>query len=115
MTFKEKSTSKNTFAPEERHETIRKYIMALLEEYTLSAREIARYLKIPEKDVPYHLEHIKKTMNRREKQLVIESARCEHCNFVFKKRDRLTTPGKCPICKRGFIKPVLFKIIKAQD
>lgn len=58
------NASKNTFAPEERYETIRRYIMALLEEYTLSAREIARYLKIPEKDVPNHIEHIRKTMNR---------------------------------------------------
>jgi len=54
------NVSKNTFVPEERHETIRRYIMALLEEYTLSAREIARYLKIPQKDVPNHIEHIKK-------------------------------------------------------
>ena len=30
------NASKNTFAPEERYETIRRYIMALLEEYTLS-------------------------------------------------------------------------------
>lgn len=115
MTFKEKNIQKTSLVPEERHETIRKYIMALLEEYTLSAREIARYLKIPEKDVPNHIEHIKKTMMRSEKQLVVESARCEQCDFVFKKRERLTTPGKCPICKGRLIKPILFKIIKIQD
>ncbi|HPP06473.1 MAG TPA: hypothetical protein PLW88_03825, partial [Syntrophorhabdaceae bacterium] len=106
---------KNTIAPEERHETVRRYIMALLEEYTLSAREIARYLKIPEKDVPNHMAHIKKTMNRLERQLIIISARCEQCGFVFKKRDRLTTPGKCPICKGRFITPILFKIIRTHE
>jgi len=109
------NVSKNTFVPEERHETIRRYIMALLEEYTLSAREIARYLKIPQKDVPNHIEHIKKTMNRTERQLIIESARCEQCNFIFKKRGKLTTPGKCPICKGRLIRPILFRIVKADE
>lgn len=103
---------KENIIPEERHETIRKYIVALLEEYTLSAREIARYLKIPEKDVPNHIEHIKKSMGNKEKHLKILSARCETCNFVFKKRERLTTPGKCPMCKGRLISPILFSIEK---
>ncbi|MCX7966766.1 MAG: hypothetical protein N2596_09100 [Syntrophorhabdaceae bacterium] len=110
MTHKNKNTSKDTSVPQERYETLRKYIIALLEEHTLSAREIARFLKIPEKDVPNHIEHIKKTLNRKEKQLIIHSAQCEECNFVFKKREKFSTPGKCPICRGRRIRPILFKI-----
>ncbi|MCX8111145.1 MAG: hypothetical protein N3D15_07845 [Syntrophorhabdaceae bacterium] len=98
--------------PHERHDTIRKNIISLLEEYTLTAREISHYIRIPEKDVASHLEHIKKTLNRGEERLIIESARCETCNFVFKKRDRLTNPARCPLCRGRLINPMLFSIEK---
>ncbi|MBP8626279.1 MAG: hypothetical protein KBI10_06275 [Syntrophorhabdales bacterium] len=98
--------------PDERHDTIRRGIVSLLEEYALSTREISRYVRIPEKDVASHLEHIRKTIDKGEKRLIIESARCETCNFVFKKRERLTNPTRCPICRCRLINPMLFSIRK---
>jgi predicted Zn-ribbon and HTH transcriptional regulator len=96
--------------PMERYDTIRKYIIALLEEYTLSAKDISTYVRIPEKDVYDHLAHIKKTINKGNLHLVVQHAQCEKCGFVFKKRDRLTRPSKCPICHSSLIQTPLFSI-----
>lgn len=35
----------------------------------------------------------------RNSRFVVEPSECLKCGFVFKKRDRLKTPGKCPVCK----------------
>ncbi|HOV89341.1 MAG TPA: hypothetical protein PKW07_01350 [Syntrophorhabdaceae bacterium] len=107
-----KKGKKETNYLDERHDTIRRYIISLLEEYNLSLREIARYARIPEKDVEFHLKHIKKTINKGERRLNIESARCETCGFVFKKRERLTNPTRCPLCRGRMINPMLFSMDK---
>jgi predicted Zn-ribbon and HTH transcriptional regulator len=43
---------------------------------------------------------------------VVEPARCQVCGFVFKKRDRLTSPGRCPSCRSSRIEEPLFTIQK---
>jgi len=96
----------------ERHETIRHYIIALLQSYTVSAKEISGYLRITEKDVYDHLEHIRKTMNKGDFHLVVNPAKCEKCGFIFRKRGRLSRPGKCPICHSNLIIPPLFSVVK---
>lgn len=97
-------------APIERYETIRRFITALLEEQTLTARDISVFARIAEKDVHDHLEHIKKTVQKNNRRFTVEPARCEHCNFVFKKRERLTKPGKCPSCHSTLIRAPVFHI-----
>ena len=104
--------SKESITPIERHETIRQYIVALLLDYTISAKELSNFLKIPEKDVHDHLVHIKKTMNKGSYHLVVYPAECSKCSFVFRKRDKLAKPGKCPICHCNQVIPPLFSIIK---
>ncbi len=96
--------------PVERHDTLRHQIIFLLEEYLLSAREISHILRIPEKDVSQHLDHIKKSFHKTGRELVVMPAECEQCGFVFKKRTRLAKPGKCPMCHSTLIKPPLFSI-----
>jgi transcriptional regulator len=97
--------------PVERYNTIRRYIVSLLEDNnTLSARDISIYLRIQEKDVSSHLEHIRKTLNKNNQHLAVIPAQCEKCGFVFIKRTRLTKPGKCPICHSSLINPQLFSI-----
>jgi len=98
--------------PAERYETIRKYIIALLEQETLSPRDISQLIRIPEKDVSDHLNHIRKTLNKNVYHLVVVPAQCEKCGFVFTKRERLSKPGKCPICHDTLIHPPLFHIEK---
>jgi predicted Zn-ribbon and HTH transcriptional regulator len=103
---------REAYVPQERYDTIRQYIIALLEEYSLSARQISGYLKIPEKDIYDHLEHIRKTLNKDNKHLLMNPASCTMCGFVYRKRDRVSTPGKCPLCHSSLIEPPSFSIVR---
>ena len=96
--------------PFARDETIRRTIVDVLEKQRLSAGEISKTVRIPEKDVYEHLYHIKKTMIKRDEVLVITPAQCRKCSFVFKKREKLKKPGKCPVCKGESIQEPLFSI-----
>lgn len=96
--------------PAERHETIRHEIIALLTDQTLSAKDISAEVHIPEKDVYGHLEHIERSMHATGHHLTVIPAECEKCGFVFKKRERLKKPGRCPVCKEEKIQEPLFSI-----
>jgi predicted Zn-ribbon and HTH transcriptional regulator len=93
--------------PEERYETLRRRIVALLKETPLSARQISNELRIPEKDVYEHLEHIRRTTGSR---FTVQPARCERCGFVFRKRYRLKKPGKCPMCRKESVGEPVFSV-----
>ncbi len=109
-----KKKAKEPPEPVERYDTIRKYMVSLLEEYSFSAKEIAAYLGIPESDVCGHLEHIKKSINKSKRRLDVISASCTKCGFVFTKREKLSKPGKCPLCHNALINPPLFSIYKSE-
>jgi hypothetical protein len=98
--------------PIERNETIRRYIIALLQDYSFTAKEISGFLKVTEKDVYDHLEHIRKTMNKGDYHLVVSPAMCDKCGFTFRKRGKLSRPGKCPICHSNLITPPIFSVLK---
>ncbi|MEF9438179.1 MAG: transcriptional regulator [Candidatus Mariimomonas ferrooxydans] len=105
-----KNKPKKPFIPVERQETVRKKIISVLEGQTLSAKGISALVKVSEKEVYSHLEHIQRTINKRKQNLNITPAECRKCRFVFKKRDRLKKPGKCPVCHGEFIHEPLFSI-----
>jgi transcriptional regulator len=109
-----KKRAKEPPEPLERYNTIRKYIISLLEEYCISAKDILTYLRISENDVCDHLEHIRKSMNKANRHLNLTPAQCEKCGFVFTKRGRLTKPGKCPACYSTLIRTPLFSIHKSD-
>ncbi len=95
--------------------TIRQSIIEILKGRMLSARDISREANIKEKDVLEHLPHIARTItgsrNKFEKKrFVVEPSRCLSCGFVFKKRDRLKTPSKCPSCRSEEITETRFGI-----
>jgi len=99
--------------PSERGETLRREIIFILEEGERSARDISRDAGIPEKDVYGHLEHIRKSLKSLKQGgpgLRVTPAECKQCGFVFKKRERLTKPGKCPVCRGTSIIEPLFSI-----
>lgn len=91
--------------PQERRETIRQAIIAALDSADLSAKDISQEVGISEKDVYEHLEHIRKTLKG---GLKVHPATCMKCGFVFRKRDRLKKPGKCPVCSGESISLPLF-------
>lgn len=108
-TMREKK-SKIPFVPYERLETARQKIVSVLRGNILTAKDISKEVMISEKEVYDHLEHIQKTMNKKNQPLVVIPASCRKCGFEFRKRDRLKKPGKCPVCKCSFIKDSLFSI-----
>jgi predicted Zn-ribbon and HTH transcriptional regulator len=101
---------KRPFIPAERHETVRQNIISVLRGQKASARDISSEVRISEKEAYEHLEHILRTVNKRDYSLIITPAECRKCGFVFRKRDKLKKPGKCPLCHGELIKEPLFSI-----
>jgi predicted Zn-ribbon and HTH transcriptional regulator len=100
----------NPFVPVERRETIRQKIVSLLEGNTLSARDISVEAGISEKEAYEHLEHIERTISKGNHTFTVTPAACKKCGFVFRKRERLKKPGKCPACRSESIEDPLFSI-----
>jgi len=88
--------------------TIRQSIIEMLNQEALSTLELSVKLGIKEKDIFYHLEHIK--LSIKPKKILIEPASCKQCGFIFTKRDRLTPPSRCPRCKGEYIENPRFLI-----
>ncbi len=88
--------------------TLRKKIAEALKEESFDLREISKRFGVKEREVLDHLEHIEKSIHP--KRLISESASCQECGFSFKKRTRLSTPGRCPVCRSEQISPPRFKI-----
>ncbi len=101
--------------PPERHETIRREIIEILEARTLSAKEISGAAGISEKEAYDHLDHIQKTVHIAGFHLILTPAECKRCGFVFRKREKLKKPGKCPVCRSESIEDPLFSIRKAEQ
>ena len=97
--------------PSSRQNTIRRQIQEVLEQETLSARDISAAVGIPEKDVYGHLEHLQRSLQRENRRLDVTPAQCRKCGFVFTKRNRLSRPGKCPICRGESIEEPLFEVV----
>lgn len=88
--------------------TLRKKIIKVLEAECLHLQEISKLFGIKEREILDHLQHIAKSVHP--KRLIVEAACCKQCGFAFKKRTRLNTPGRCPVCKSESISPPRFKI-----
>jgi predicted Zn-ribbon and HTH transcriptional regulator len=89
--------------------TIRQTIAFVLKDQEMTAKEISQAVGIREKEVYEHLVHVARSKPLEGKFMHIPSL-CRHCGFVFKKRDRLTPPGKCFICRSESITPPRFVI-----
>ena len=105
-----KQKKKEPLVPANRQETLRREIVSAIEGRALSAREISGIVRIPEKAVCDHISHIQRTVNKMGRRIVVIPAECKHCGFVFKKREKLKKPGKCPVCRAETIKEPLFSI-----
>ncbi|MCP3676448.1 MAG: transcriptional regulator [Deltaproteobacteria bacterium] len=76
--------------------TIRQEIYEAIKGERLTAKEISQAVRVTEKEALGHLEHLAKSHRGR---FVVDPPVCHGCGFVFIKRKRLGTPGRCPICK----------------
>ena len=105
-----KNRLKEPTVPPLKHDTIRRAIIAALEQGERSARDVSSEVGISEKEVYGHLDHISRTMITTGRHLEVTPAECKKCGFVFSKRERLKKPGKCPICRGESIRELLFAI-----
>ncbi|MBI5102512.1 MAG: transcriptional regulator [Nitrospirae bacterium] len=108
-----KKSRKETIPPE-RHDTVRHDIMHALEGAELSAKEVSGKISVSEKEVYEHLDHIQKSLSEGKRRLKVTPAECVSCGFVFKKRERLKKPGRCPVCRSEHIHDPLFAIITIE-
>jgi len=88
--------------------TLRKKIAEALEKEYLDLRGISHLLGIKEKEVLDHLAHIERSA--RSERFTLEPASCTDCGFSFRKRSRLSTPSRCPLCKSESISPPRFHL-----
>ena len=89
--------------------SLRKEIAEALHGNSLDLREISQLFRIREREVLDHLQHIAKSAHP--KKLSMDPAQCRRCGFIFKKRDRLSTPSRCPICRSESITPPRYQIL----
>jgi predicted Zn-ribbon and HTH transcriptional regulator len=93
--------------------TARQAIKELLQEETLSSLEMSQRLSLSEKEVLDHLSHIARSPGTGY-HFQITPAVCKTCGFVFKKRDRLTIPSRCPLCQHQSIRRPRFALVKRK-
>ena len=94
--------------PPERSETARRRILALLSERPRSAKALSADVRIPEKEVFGHLDHLRKSLHREGRRVAVTPAECLACGFVFRKRERFAKPGRCPVCRGESVSEPLF-------
>lgn len=95
----------------DRHMTVRQAIQSNLERGPATALDLSGMVRIPEKEVASHLEHLAKSVKHDKKKLEIIPATCLNCDFVFEERRRFTKPSSCPSCKRSRIDAPRFQIV----
>jgi transcriptional regulator len=91
-------------------ETTRRQIRTLLEERAYTAKEISTAVHRSEKEIEIHLEHLRKSLHAEGRRLDRISAECRGCGFVFRKRNRLKAPSRCPVCKGEAISDPSFHV-----
>jgi predicted Zn-ribbon and HTH transcriptional regulator len=91
--------------------TVRQRIAGALAGRMLTAREISRAVGAREKEVLEHLPHVARGLSGAGR-FEVEPSSCLACGFKFRKRERLKTPGKCPVCRSEKITETRFGIAK---
>ena len=101
---------KEPAVPEERAATVRRQILSVLTEGPRSAREVSGEIGVSEKEVYGHLDHIRRSLLGSGRRLKVTPAQCRKCGYEFVSRQRLTRPGKCPVCRNEAIHPPAFEV-----
>jgi len=82
----------------------------VLAEAPHTAHELSALVRVSEKDVAAHLEHLARSLKRSGGWLEVEPARCRDCDYVFRDRRRLTRPSSCPRCRGEHLSAPVFHI-----
>jgi len=95
---------------EEHSRTLRQEMAALLEEREMTARDLSRALRICEKEVYDHLNHVGRSALTQGKKLVLLPFKCLACGYTFEDRKRLSRPGRCPRCKSSHLETPTYRL-----
>jgi predicted Zn-ribbon and HTH transcriptional regulator len=96
--------------PAERKETVRQEIFGFLAGPPATIRDISKAVRVSEKEVLGHLEHLERSLSGKGRRLMVTPSECEKCGFVFHKRKRLKRPGRCPACRSETVSEPLFAV-----
>jgi transcriptional regulator len=78
--------------------TVRRNLIAVLTLEPRSASSLARELGLKRADVEQDLRHAIRSARTAGHDIVVLPAKCRSCGFEFGE-DKLTKPGKCPVCR----------------
>lgn len=87
--------------------TRRQEITALLKEHKVSMQELANKYKVEMSELTEDIEYIRFSFKNKFR---MEPAVCNYCGFVYREREKIKKPSKCPMCKHEDIVPPLFWI-----
>lgn len=96
--------------PPGRRETARQAVARALEKGPLTAHELSVLAGVSEKDLPDILEHLRKSLRAEGRRLAVRPAACLGCGHLFAKRERLSAPGRCPVCRDTHIREPAFGV-----
>jgi len=91
--------------------TVRQAMKELLAEQPHSSLELSQLLSQSEKQVLDHLFHLARAPGPGRHFQIIPAV-CKNCGFVFRKRDRLTRPSRCPLCQHQSISRPRFALVR---
>lgn len=90
--------------------TLRQEMVALMMQAPMDVRDMAAALDIHEAEAADHLEHIARSLKAQGRALLIKPAYCRECDYIYRKRQRFTRPGRCPHCKSTWIQGAVYFI-----
>lgn len=102
--------SKHEPIPPERSATIPSLIREALLAGPKSARELSVELHVSEREVLRHLEHLARSLKDDPAKLIVGPPECLACGFVFRKRERLDRPSRCPVCRSERLSAARFSV-----
>jgi predicted Zn-ribbon and HTH transcriptional regulator len=80
-----------------------------------TARDLSRELGVSEREVLGHLEHLERTLKESGAKLVVDPPACLGCGFVFRKRERMNRPSRCPLCRGERLSSARFSVDPARN
>ena len=93
-------------------QTPRQAIADVLRSGPCTALDVAHKLGMPLRRVVDDLEHVRRSV-RSPERWTVEPAECLACGFVYRGRERIDLPSRCPECHGEEIQPAKFGIERA--
>ena len=94
-------------------ETRRQVIARVLRTGPHTVEDLARKVGAPAKSVLVDLEHVRRGLKEGDEWAVTDAV-CLSCGFIFRGRERLETPSRCPECKSEDIEDPRFEIASRE-